>query len=61
MGQAPKKAECSVATKFILFNKWEECAAYVAAKLVLFDECTSVASGKGSELRGARLKEWWWQ
>ena len=47
MGQAPKEAEGFVAAKFILFIKWEECAAYVAAKLVFFNELKAVASGLG--------------
>ena len=44
---APKEAECSVAAKFILFTKWEECAVCVAAKLVFVNEWKTVASGLG--------------
>ena len=41
------EAECSLAAKFILFIKREECAVYVAAKLVFFNEWKTVASGLG--------------
>ena len=48
MGQAPTiEAECSLAAKFILFIKGEECAVYVAAKLVFFNEWKKVASKLG--------------
>ena len=47
MGRATKEAESSVAAKFILFIKWEECAANVVAKLVFFIEWKTKASGPG--------------
>ena len=40
MGRVPKEAECAE-------GGIEECAAYVAAKLVFFNEWKTVASGPG--------------
>ena len=47
MGKAPTEDEGFVAAKLILFIKWEECAAHVAAKLIFFNQLKTVASGLG--------------